>query len=96
VALARARLAAVAAVAEQVLAVGVVDERDLAAGATEDGAAGAALHEGRHAAPVEEEDALLPRREGVAQQDEERTAEDAGVAAPEFLAHVHRLDGGQV
>src|SRR5438094_480746 len=51
----------VASMAAQSLAIRMVDERHVALGTGQDVAAGPALAEGRHAAPIEEKDCLLTR-----------------------------------
>src|SRR5437016_4597104 len=63
----RLLLPAVAAMAEEQVQVGVIDQGDIAAGAEGHVAAGAAEHESAAAAAVEEEDSLLARRHRAGQ-----------------------------
>ena len=76
--------------------VGVVDEGDVAVGAEQRLAAGAAEDDGRQPAPVEEEDRLLARRQGALQQLAQPLGEEGGVAAVELEPHVDDLDRRQL
>ena len=88
-------LADVAVMAEKQLAAALrlmVDERHAAVGTMDDLAARAAHDECRVTAPVQHDDELLVRRDGLADQIFERPRDDVAIAHAELLPHVDARD----
>src|SRR5690606_11460231 len=79
----------VAAVADQRLAVGVEDERNVAEGADQAVAAILAQHDRRQPAPAEEEERLLPGGDGLVQRFLQAFAEQGLIAPVQFQAEIN-------
>lgn len=79
-------------VADQVVLVSMIGQRDVAAPAAQHEAAIAALDEGCCSSAVEEQDNLLPRVQGIGNAFSQRTAEDAPVPLFQLTAQVYDLD----